>query len=499
MRFAPSPTGALHIGGVRTALYDYLFAKNKGGEFILRIEDTDTTRYVEGAEDYILEALEWCGIIPHESPKHGGAYGPYRQSERRSIYDRHIADLLRTEYAYIAFDTSEELESIRKEYEERGEVFSYNYISRNRLRNSLSLSPEEVQSLLDDNTPFVVRFKMPVDRILNLEDIIRGKFSVNTNDLDDKVLVKQDGMPTYHFANVVDDYEMKITHVIRGEEWLPSMGLHVLLYEAMGWNAPQFAHLSLILKPEGKGKLSKRDGDKFGFPVFPINFTDSVTGSVSKGYREEGYFPDAFVNFLALLGWSPSDDREILSLEEMINEFDIYKLHKSGARFSREKAEWFNHQYLQKKSDAELVSVLKDLEEIKSVDVSDEQLKRIVSLMKERVSFVKDIYHSGKFFFHRPEHYDEKSIKKAWNEQTVFVLESFISHINEIEDFTSSVLKERIYHLAEEKKLGMGKIMMPLRLSLVGELKGPDVPDIIEVIGKEETIIRIKKVIDALG
>ncbi|MGZ5210119.1 MAG: glutamate--tRNA ligase, partial [Kaistella sp.] len=323
VRFAPSPTGPLHLGGVRTALYDYLFAKSQGGEFVLRIEDTDTARYVEGAEDYIMEALEWCGIIPDESPKHGGRFAPYRQSERRDIYDKHLKEILKTDYAYLAFDTPEELDEIRKEYEQNCDVFAYNYITRNRLKNSLTLSAEEVQRLLADKVPYVVRFKMPVDRILNLEDIIRGKSSVNTNTLDDKVLVKNDGMPTYHFANIIDDHEMEITHVIRGEEWLPSLGLHYLLYEAMGWERPEFAHLSLILKPEGKGKLSKRDGDKFGFPVFPLNFKDAETGNVSKGYREEGYLPNAFINMVALLGWSPANDREILSLEEMVGEFDL--------------------------------------------------------------------------------------------------------------------------------------------------------------------------------
>ena len=355
VRFAPSPTGPLHLGGVRTALYDYLFAKNQGGDFVLRIEDTDTARYVEGAEEYIMKALEWCGIIPDESPIHGGNYGPYRQSERRDIYDKYTAEILKTDYAYIAFDTTEELEKVRAEYEAKGEVFSYNNFTRNSMRNSLTLSEQETQELINQNVPYVVRFKMPIDRIVNLEDIIRGKSSVNTNTLDDKVLVKNDGMPTYHFANIIDDHEMEITHVIRGEEWLPSMPLHVLLYEAMGWTAPEFAHLSLILKPEGKGKLSKRDGAKFGFPVFPMNFYDEATGETYKGYKEEGYLPEAFVNFLALLGWSPSDDKEILSLEEMAAEFDLHKVHKAGARFSKEKAEWFNHQYLQKQSNEELL------------------------------------------------------------------------------------------------------------------------------------------------
>ncbi|AZA87967.1 glutamate--tRNA ligase [Chryseobacterium shandongense] len=496
VRFAPSPTGPLHLGGVRTALYDYLFAKNQGGEFVLRIEDTDTARYVEGAEEYIEEALEWCGIIADESPKKGGKFAPYRQSERRDIYDRYTEQILKTDYAYIAFDTAEELDAIRAEYEARGDVFSYDNRTRNQLRNSLALSEEEVQKLLDEKTPYVVRFKMPVDRTLNLEDIIRGKFSVNTNTLDDKVLVKNDGMPTYHFANIIDDHEMEISHVIRGEEWLPSLGLHTLLYEAMGWEAPQFAHLSLILKPEGKGKLSKRDGDKFGFPVFPLNFTDPATGNVSKGYRESGYLPEAFINMVALLGWSPADDKEILSLDEMAKEFDLNKVHKAGARFSKEKAEWFNHQYIQQKSDQELLEILKNSD--LNTTLSDEKLLKIISLMKERLTFVQDLTidnEKGKFFFEAPASYDEKASKKAWNDQTSAILGELASHL-ENTDFNAEQLKQAVHDFAENKGLGMGKVMMPLRLSLVGELKGPDVPDIMELLGKEETISRINNAIN---
>lgn len=496
VRFAPSPTGPLHLGGVRTALYDYLFAKNQGGEFVLRIEDTDTARYVEGAEEYIEEALEWCGIIADESPKKGGKFAPYRQSERRDIYDRYTEQILKTDYAYIAFDTAEELDAIRAEYETRGDVFSYDNRTRNQLRNSLALSEEEVKRLLDEKTPYVVRFKMPVDRTLNLEDIIRGKFSVNTNTLDDKVLVKNDGMPTYHFANIIDDHEMEISHVIRGEEWLPSLGLHTLLYEAMGWEAPQFAHLSLILKPEGKGKLSKRDGDKFGFPVFPLNFTDPVTGHISKGYRESGYLPEAFINMVALLGWSPADDKEILSLDEMAKEFDLNKVHKAGARFSKEKAEWFNHQYIQQKSDQELLEILK--KSGFSTTLSDEKLLKIISLMKERLTFVEDLTldnEKGKFFFEAPVSYDEKASKKAWNDQTSAILGELASHLESTE-FNAENLKQAMHDFAENKGLGMGKVMMPLRLSLVGELKGPDVPDIMELLGKEETISRINNAIN---
>lgn len=496
VRFAPSPTGPLHLGGVRTALYNYLFAKKNGGDFILRIEDTDTTRYVEGAEDYIMEAMEWLGISPVESPKVGGDFAPYRQSERREIYDKYTAQILKTDYAYLAFDTPGELDAIRAEYEARGEVFSYNNISRKNFKNSLTLSEEEVQKLLDENTPFVVRFKMPENRVMNLTDIIRGDFSVNTDTLDDKVLVKQDGMPTYHFANIIDDHEMRISHVIRGEEWLPSMALHTLLYEAMGWQAPRFAHLPLILKPEGKGKLSKRDGDKFGFPVFPLNFTDKETGNISKGYREEGYSPEAFINFLALLGWSPSNDKEILSLEEMAQEFDLYKVHKSGARFSKEKAEWFNQQYLHKKSDVEILPLLKQqVEQVKTASFSDEILLRIIGLMKERAVFLKDIYIEGEFFFQAPKSYDEKGLKKACGENTGEILAEFIQKLTQV-DFQAEPLKELIHDFAKEKELGIGKVMMPLRLALVGELRGPDVPEIMEIIGKEETIERIQRLIE---
>lgn len=495
VRFAPSPTGALHLGGVRTALYNYLFAKKNGGDFILRIEDTDTTRYVEGAEDYIMEALEWLGISPVESPKKGGQFAPYRQSERREIYDKYTEQILKTDYAYLAFDTAEELDQIRAEYESKGEVFSYNNRTRKNLKNSLSLSKEEVKDLLDKNTPYVVRFKMPENRVVELKDIIRGEFSINTDTLDDKVLVKQDGMPTYHFANIIDDHEMQISHVIRGEEWLPSLALHILLYEAMDWEAPEFAHLPLILKPEGNGKLSKRDGAKFGFPVFPMNFKDKETSEISKGYREEGYFPDAFINFLALLGWSPTNDKEILSIEEMAQEFDLYKVHKAGARFSKEKAEWFNAQYLQKKDNNDILSLLKEINAVKHSNFSDDKLLSIISLMKERATFVKDIYEEGKYFFSAPIQYDEKAIKKAWGENSAEILNDFILDLDKIE-FSATNIKQLIHDTAEKKSLGMGKVMMPLRLALVGELKGVDIPDLMQILGKEESVNRIKTLVE---
>lgn len=497
VRFAPSPTGPLHLGGVRTALYDYLFAKSQGGDFVLRIEDTDTARFVPGAEDYIQEALEWCGIIPDESPKHGGNYGPYRQSERRHIYDQYIDEILKTDYAYIAFDTPEELDAIRKEFEEKGEVFSYNYQTRTRLRNSVALPKEEVERLLADKTPFVIRFKMPFDRVLQLNDIIRGSFTVNTNALDDKVLVKNDGMPTYHFANIIDDHEMEITHVIRGEEWLPSLGLHTLLYEAMGWEAPQFAHLSLILKPEGKGKLSKRDGAKLGFPVFPLDFHDEATGETFMGYREQGYIPAAFINFLALLGWSPADDQEILSMDEMIAQFDLHKVHKAGARFSKEKAEWFNHEYLQKCTGQEVLELIRNQKNISLASIDTEKLLKVISMLKERVNFPQEIMEQGKYFFEAPNVYDEKAVKKAWNEATPSLLTQLkeeVSNAGENADY-----KQLIHHIAEKNEVGMGKVMMPLRLALVGELKGPDVPDIISVLGKAETVHRIENALAKLS
>lgn len=495
VRFAPSPTGPLHLGGVRTALYDYLFAKKQKGTFVLRIEDTDSQRFVEGAEEYIMEALEWCGITPDESPKHGGPYGPYRQSERRAIYDRYTEQILKTDFAYLAFDTPEELEEIRKEYEAKGEVFAYNYFTRTRLRNSLSLSKEETSDLLLQKTPYVVRFKMPVDRILQLEDLIRGKFSVNTNTLDDKVLVKNDGMPTYHFANIIDDHLMEISHVIRGEEWLPSMGLHVLLYEALDWDPPKFAHLSLILKPEGKGKLSKRDGDKFGFPVFPLEFKDPTSGTVSMGYREQGYYPEAFINFLALLGWTPADNKEILSLSEMIEEFDIEKLHKAGARFSKEKAEWFNQQYLHLRSDKDVLEDIRPMITLGNVPLTEEKLLKIVSLMKDRCIYAKDIVTEGKFFFKAPSYYDEKAVQKAWSDSSTSILENLSLKL-ESTAMNAAEIKDTIKLAATNEGVGIGKVMMPLRLALVGELTGPDVPDIIEVLGKEESISRIRNAVN---
>jgi glutamyl-tRNA synthetase len=491
VRFAPSPTGYLHIGGVRTALYNYLFAKKNNGKFILRIEDTDQSRFIEGAEEYISETLKWCNLEPDESTEKGGPFGPYRQSERKDIYNKYISDILATDYAYIAFDTPEELEKLRADHEARGKVFSYNHEIRNSLNNSLNLTPDEVKKKITDGIPYIIRFKIPPHRTLVLNDIIRGKFTINTSTLDDKVLVKTDGMPTYHFANIVDDHTMKITHVIRGEEWLPSLPLHVLLYEAFGWKAPEFAHLPLILKPEGKGKLSKRDGDKFGFPVFPLAWEDKKEGTSSIGYREEGYLPEAFINMLTLLGWSPSDDKEILSLKEVIQEFELEKVHKSGARFNPEKAQWFNHEYILKAAPSELLPSFRETLKEKEIKFDDKKDLRIIGLLKERVNFVKEIWEAGSFFWISPSCYNEKNYKKVIKEDTKSILSQLSSELQAIQ-FTEKELHDYIHEFVEKSGLGFGKVMQPLRLALVGELKGPDIPVIMEIIGKEESLERIK-------
>ena len=491
VRFAPSPTGYLHIGGVRTALYNYLFAKKNKGKFILRIEDTDQARFVEGAEQYISESLQWCGLELDESPEKGGPFAPYKQSERRTIYDQYKEEILKTDYAYIAFDTPEELEKLRLECEAQGKVFSYNHEIRNSLNNSLSLSKEEVQQKISDGVPYVIRFKIPPHRTLVLTDIIRGTFTIDTATLDDKVLVKTDGMPTYHFANIVDDHTMEISHVIRGEEWLPSMALHILLYEAFGWNAPEFAHLPLILKPEGKGKLSKRDGDKSGFPVFPLAWNNEKEETSSIGYREEGYLPQAFTNMLALLGWSPADDKEILSLEEMIQEFDLGKVHKSGARFNPEKARWFNHEYILASDPTQLLPSFQQILKEKGIDSDTEKDTRIISLLKERVNFVKEIWDIGSFFWITPSQYEEKAFKKVIKEDTKQILSDLHTGLQSL-DFTEKPIHDYIHNFVESSGLGFGKVMQPLRLALVGELKGPDIPVIMELLGQEESLQRLK-------
>jgi len=497
LRFAPSPTGPLHIGGVRTALFNYLFAKKHNGDFILRIEDTDQTRYVKGAEEYILEALDWCGIKFDEDIIKGGKYAPYRQSERKEIYKKYADKLLKSGNAYLAFDTTEDLDKIRKQFESKKETFAYNANTRKNLKNSLSLSKAEINNLISNNCPYVVRFKMPENQSLEITDLIRGKIIVNTSTLDDKVLFKADGMPTYHLANVVDDYLMKITHVIRGEEWLPSLPLHVLLYKSLGWEneMPQFAHLPLILKPTGNGKLSKRDGDKMGFPVFPILW-NSQLGEQARGFREDGYFPEAFINMLCLLGWNPGNNKEIFSMEELIKEFSLERIVKTGARFNPDKAKWFNHKYLVDKTDKELSKLLKNiLEKNNLTDFSDDYLIKVCSLLKERANFVLDIFEEGKFFFIKPDNYDEKIIKKKWKENSADLLLKIATMFDEINDFSKENVENNFKKYLEKNEISFGQIMNILRLALVGTTKGPDLFEIITLLGKKETIERIKKAV----
>ena len=496
VRFAPSPTGPLHIGGVRTALFNYLFAKKHGGDFLLRIEDTDQTRYVEGAEAYINEALNWLNIPYDEGPGKEGDCGPYRQSERKKLYKQYADRLIEEGKAYYAFDTADELDKQRKDHEAKGETFIYNWHNRLKLENSLSLSSEEVQKRLESSVDYVIRFKSPEDKILHLNDIIRGDMQIDTNILDDKVLFKSDGMPTYHLANIVDDHLMKITHVIRGEEWLPSLALHQLLYDAFGWQAPQFAHLPLIMKPVGKGKLSKRDGEAGGFPVYPLQWQTETENYM--GYREEGYLPEAVVNMLALLGWNPGTEKELFSLQELIDVFSLERVNKAGAKFDPEKAKWFQHQYLQKVNEEALVKQFKKLLDEKHIHASV-NIRKIVSLIKERATFVSDLWDQGHFFFEAPAQYDEKAAQKAFKEDTSELLQKVIARISEQNDFSAAMLSEKVKAWITAEGIGFGKVMMPLRLVLVGEMKGPDVFEIMEVLGKEETIRRIEKAINAMA
>ena len=494
VRFAPSPTGPLHIGGVRTALFNYLFAKKHGGTFYLRIEDTDQTRFVPGAEAYIFEALEWLGIAPDETVGKNEKFGPYRQSERKAMYQQYADQLINSGWAYYAFDTAESLDTMRKEAEANGKTFIYNHSVREQLDNSLTVSREKVAERIANDEHYVIRFKTPVNEILELKDIIRGDIKFDTNLLDDKVLFKSDGMPTYHLANIVDDHLMETSHVIRGEEWLPSLPLHHLLYKAFGWNAPEFAHLPLILKPIGNGKLSKRDGDKMGFPVFPLEW--KTEEGISSGYRENGFFPEAVINFLALLGWNDGTEQEIFSLEELIEKFDLNRIHKAGAKFDPEKNKWFNHQYLQKQSDASLAESFKTILDKKGISTSLDVTK-IVSMIKERANFVTEFWDLADYFFEAPTTYDEKAVKN-WKEETPGLMQQVISELNKIEDFTSANIETLLKEWMTANEIGMGKVMQPLRLSLVGALKGPHLFDIIEMIGKAETVKRIEKAIASL-
>jgi glutamyl-tRNA synthetase len=496
VRFAPSPTGPLHIGGVRTALYNYLFARKHNGTFMLRIEDTDQTRFVEGAEEYIMDSLKWCGIIIDEGVNEGGNYAPYRQSERKHIYKRYADTLFDRGYAYYAFDTPEELEALRIKSEKEGKTFIYNAKVREKLNNSISLSDVEWNARLDRGEPYVIRFKMPPDENIYFDDLIRGHIVVNTATLDDKVLFKSDGMPTYHLAHMVDDHLMKISHVIRGEEWLPSLPLHFLLYKAYGWEPPLFAHLPLLLKPDGKGKLSKRDGDKMGFPVFPLYWP---YGETAKGYREDGYYPEAFINMLALLGWNPGTEQEIFSMDELINAFSIERVGKSGSRFDPEKAKWFNHQYLQKRTNNQLALEFRELLRAKGYHVDIVRLEILIGLVKERVSFVKDIWEQTDFFFKAPEEYDQAAIKKRWQKDTPAMLEELIAVLQGVGDFTTQATESAVKTWIEDKGYNMGAVMNAFRLVIVGTLRGPQMFDIISWIGKEETIKRIEKGLSVIG
>ncbi|CAL2088376.1 glutamate--tRNA ligase [Tenacibaculum sp. 190524A05c] len=501
VRFAPSPTGPLHMGGVRTALYNYLFAKKHNGTFVLRIEDTDQTRYVANAEQYIIDSLEWCNIPFDEGPGKNEKYGPYRQSERKHLYKQYADELLEKGWAYYAFDTAEELDAHRKDHEANGKTFIYNWHNREkgRLVNSLVLSSEEVEQRIANGDKYVVRFKTPQDETLILEDEVRGTIKIDTNTLDDKVLFKSDGMPTYHLANIVDDHLMKISHVIRGEEWLPSLPLHTLLYKAFEWEAPKFAHLSLILKPVGKGKLSKRDGDKLGFPVFPMEYTNEKSGDVSRGYKEDGYFAEAFVNLLALLGWNPGTEQELFSLEELTEAFDLARVSKSGAKFSPDKAKWFNQQYLQQKSAEELTELFLPILNSQGVEADKNYVQNVVGLVKERANFVNDLSELSNFFFADPTEYDPKAAKKQWKETTGELMTELVSIIEGIEDFSIENAQTEIKVWITSKEIGFGKVMQPLRLSLVGKLAGPDLFEIMTMVGKETTIKRIQNAIAALG
>lgn len=500
VRFAPSPTGPLHIGGVRTALYNYLFAKKYNGTFVLRIEDTDQTRYVANAEQYIIDALKWCNIPFDEGPGKKEKFGPYRQSERKELYKEYADTLINSGWAYYAFDTSEELDHHRKGHEAEGKTFIYNWHNRKkgRLVNSLVLTDDEVKAKINAGENYVIRFKSPQDETLRMEDEIRGSITIDTNTLDDKILFKSDGMPTYHLANIVDDHLMEISHVIRGEEWLPSMPLHVLLYSAFGWDTPKFAHLPLILKPVGKGKLSKRDGDKLGFPVFPLSYTNEDSGEVSRGYKEDGYFPDAFINMLAFLGWNPGTEQEIFSLKALIEAFDLKRVSKSGAKFNPDKASWFNQQYMQTKENATLTQLYMPILEEKGITADAHFVLKVVSSIKERAVFVKDFWDLSNFFFVTPTEFDVKASKKNWKPDTSLLMTELISVLEKTQDFSSENTEKEIKDWITAKEIGFGKIMQPLRLSIVGKLAGPHLFDIIAMIGKKETIKRIKIAINKL-
>jgi glutamyl-tRNA synthetase len=495
VRFAPSPTGPLHIGGLRTALFNFLFARKNDGVFILRIEDTDQTRYVPGAEDYINESLDWCGLVPDEGPRQGGGFGPYRQSERKGQYKRYAMQLLESGHAYYAFDTPEELDKLRKEFETRGETFVYDARVRGSLKNSLNMDTPKVEEMVASGTPYVIRFRFETDKEIVMQDMIRGEVVINTSTLDDKILFKSDGMPTYHLANVVDDNLMAISHVIRGEEWLPSLPLHVSLYSAFGWEhlMPRFAHLPLILKPTGKGKLSKRDGEKGGFPVFPLEWLDPLSGVTSPGYREEGYLPGACVNMLALLGWNPGTEQELFSLEELIKEFQLEKVGKSGSRFDPEKSQWFNHQHIQLKADSELIADFQSELKTNGVDIDPGRAGELVPIIKPRINFLHEIWEESWFFFKAPDTYDPDVVKKRWKEDTPGNMEKLIEVLEQCEPFTVASVETIVKAAITSHEWSMGAIMNAWRLLLVGAAKGPGLFDLAAFLGKEEVIERMRK------
>lgn len=498
VRFAPSPTGALHIGGVRTALYNYLFARQHGGDLVFRIEDTDSNRFVPGAEEYIIESFRWLGIKFDEGVSFGGEHGPYRQSERRSIYKKYVEQLLAADKAYIAFDTPEQLEAKRAEIQN----FQYDAHTRGEMTNSLTLPKEEVERRIADGEQYVVRFKVEPGIDVHIDDMIRGHVVIKSDILDDKVLYKSaDELPTYHLANIVDDHLMEITHVIRGEEWLPSAPLHVLLYRAFGWEdtMPTFAHLPLLLKPEGKGKLSKRDGDRLGFPVFPLEWHDPKTGDISSGYRESGYFPEAVVNFLALLGWNPGTEQELFTLDELVQAFDIHKCSKAGARFDYQKGIWFNHEYMLKKSNEEVANLFAPIVANNGVDETMERITQVVAMMKDRVNFVKELWPLCSFFFIAPTEYDEKTVKKRWKADSAKVMGELADVLEAIDDFSVEGQEPVVMKWVEEKGYKLGDVMNAFRLTLVGIGKGPGMFDISAFLGKEETLKRLRKAIEVLG
>lgn len=499
VRFAPSPTGPLHIGGVRTALYNYLFAKKNNGTLLLRIEDTDQTRFVEGAEEYIIEAFQWLGLTFDEGVGIGGEYGPYKQSERKALYKPYAEQLVRDGWAYYAFDTPEQLDAKRKEAESQKKTFQYDANTRMGMVNSLTLSAEEVERRLTSGEHYVVRFKYPADMDIHVQDLIRGEVVINSNLLDDKVLYKSDGMPTYHLANIVDDHLMKITHVIRGEEWLPSAPLHVMLYKAFGWEAPQFAHLPLLLKPDGNGKLSKRDGDRLGFPVFPLQWHDPKSGETSSGYRESGYLPEAVINMLALLGWNPGNDQELMSMEELINLFSIDKISKAGAKFSLDKAKWFNHEYILMKPAAELRPHFRKILDEKDVTCSDEYLDAVTDLVKDRLNFLPDFWEQAGYFFVAPTEYDPQALKKRWKEGTGEKLRVIDEMLCGIQPFDKDKAHDMVMQYIQDNELNMGQVLNSLRIALVGTARGPELFTMIDVMGIEEVHKRVIKAIEVVN